>query len=70
MSLVTALGSELELEWEWEWEWEFELEWEQLWGMARRPAREVPDPDTPPGGMLTSRQTRLESQVAEASQCA
>ena len=68
MSLATAsglelgLGSELELE--------FELEWEQLWGMARRPAREVPDPDTPPGGMLTSRQTRLESQVAEASQCA
>ena len=70
MSLATesGLGSELELEWEWE--WEFELEWEQLWGTARRPAREVPDPDTPPGGMLKSRQTRLESQVAEASQCA
>jgi hypothetical protein len=70
MSLATesGLGSELELEWEWE--WEFELEWEQLWGTARRSAREVPDPDTPPGGMLKSRQTRLESQVAEASQCA
>ena len=68
MSLATesGLGSELDLEWE----WEFELEWEQLWGTARRPAREVPDPDMPPGGMLTSRQTRLESQVAEASQCA
>jgi hypothetical protein len=68
MSLVTesGLGSELELELE----WEFELEWEQLWGTARRPAREVPDPDMLPGGMLKSRQTRLESQVAEASQCA
>ena len=66
MSLATesGLGSELELE------WEFELEWEQLWGTARRPAREAPDPDKPPGGMLKSRQTRLESQVAEASQCA
>ena len=66
MSLATesGLGSELE------WEWEFELEWEQLWGTARRPAREVPDPDTPPGGTLKSRQTRLESQVAEASQYA
>ena len=68
MSLATesGLGSELELEWE----WEFELEWEQLWGTATRPDREVPGPDTPPGGMLKSRQTRLESQVAEASQCA
>ena len=72
MSLATESGweSEPESEQELELEWELKLEWEQSWGTARRPARKAPDPGKPPAGMLKSRQTRLESQVAEASQCA
>jgi hypothetical protein len=67
MSQVTESGWGLESESELE--WELEQEWEQSWGSARRPARKAPNPGKPPGGMLKSRQTRLESQVAEASQC-
>jgi hypothetical protein len=66
LATESGWGSEPESELE----WELELEWEQSWGRAKRPAREAPDPDKPPRGMLKSRQTRLESQVAEASQCA
>ena len=68
MSLATE--SVWEPESELEWELELKLEWEQSWATARRPARKAPDPGKPPAGMLKSRLTRLESQVAEASQCA
>jgi hypothetical protein len=72
MSLATESewGLELESGLELEWEWELELKGQQSWGTAKRPARETPAPGKPPGGMLKPRQTRLESQVAEASQCA